>query len=245
MRAEINVTDERRFFTKVILSAYLLWITAFVSVGFYASTLPSHNLTTIIDQNIPFVPEFIWIYMACYIIPFLCIVIVIDFHRLNLMLLSFTIANLTAFIVYLVFPVTFQKPELGRSVTEHFLSIHYRMPTSASNNFPSMHVTFVWLYYFICRGQRLNKMGDAFMLVLVILITLSTLFAKMHLVADVAAGILLALITFALAKYLYLHLADSQTKAMVAFWKMARKMIMGVLIFGTFLLLIVRLRRQV
>jgi membrane-associated phospholipid phosphatase len=88
-------------------------------------------------------------------------------------------------------------------------------------------------------------MGDAFMLVLVVLITLSTLFVKMHLVADVAAGILLALVTFTLTKYLYLHLADSQTKAIVAFGKMARKMITGVLMFGIFLLLIVGLGRRV
>ncbi len=83
------------------------------------------------------------------------------------------------------------------------------------------------------------------MLVLVVLITLSTLFVKMHLVADVAAAILLALITFALAKYLYPHIANSQTKAMVAFGKMARKMITGVLMFRIFLLLIVGLGRRV
>jgi len=245
MRVEINITNERRFFTKVILSVYLLWIPAFVSVGFYASTLPSQNLETIVDRNIPFVPELIWIYMGCYVLPLLSILLVIDWHRFNSMLLSFTIANLTAFIVYLVFPVTFQKPELGRSVAEQFLSIHYRMPTSASNNFPSMHVTFVWLYYFMCCGQRLNKMGDALMLVLIVLITLSTLFVKIHLVADVAAGILLALITFAFAKYLYPHMVDSQTEASVAFGQIVRKMITGVLMFVTFLVLIMGLGRRV
>jgi membrane-associated phospholipid phosphatase len=225
MGAEINTTNERRFFTKVILFVYLLWIPAYVGFGFCASTLPSHDLTTVIDQNIPLIPEFIWIYMLCYALPLLSIVLVVDWHRFNSMLLSFTVANFTAFIVYFVFPVTFQKPELGRSIAEQFLSIHYRMPTSASNNFPSMHVTFVWLYYFMCRGQRLNKIGDAGVLVLTVLITGSTLFVKMHLAADVAAGIPLALITFALAKCLYSHMADSQTKASVALAQMARKVI--------------------
>jgi membrane-associated phospholipid phosphatase len=199
---QINTTNERRFFTKVILSVYFLWITAFVGLGFYASTLPPHTLTTVIDQNIPLVPEFIWIYMACYVLPLLSILLIMEWHRFNRMLLSFAMANLSAFIVYLVLPATFQKPELGRSIAEQFLSICYVVPLSGSNNFPSMHVTFPWPYYLMCRRQRLKKIGDAVMLFLIVLITVSTLFVKTHLVADAVAGILWAFITFALAKYI-------------------------------------------
>jgi len=238
MRAETNTTIERRFYTKLILLVYLCWVVAYVGVGFYASTLPPHNLTTIIDQNLPLVPEFIWIYMACYALPLLSIILVMDWHRFNRMVLSFTIANLSAFIVYFVFPVTFQKPELGRSVAERFLSIHYATPLSGSNNFPSMHVTFTWLYYFMCRRQRLSKIGDTVMLALVVLITVSTLFVKMHLTADAAVGILWAFVSVGLAKYIYPLWVDSQAVASVAFRQMAIRMIPGALMFGIVLLLL-------
>jgi membrane-associated phospholipid phosphatase len=159
------------------------------------------------------------------------------------MLLSFIIANLSSFVVYMTFPINFQKPELGQSLVERFLLILYGAEFfSGSNNFPSMHVTFAWLFYFMCRGQRLSKVGDSLVLFLVVMITISTLFIKMHLVIDAISGALWALATWALAKYLYPHLTNSQNMASAAFKEMIRGLIPVFLLFGVLFFFVVGFR---
>ena len=235
--------QEQKFYIKVIPSVYFIWILAFVIVGSYGSSLPSRDLTTILDRQIPFIPEFVWIYFACYVLPLLSFIVLTDWHRLNYMLLSFIIANLSSFVVYITFPINFRRPELGQSLVEHFLLILYGADFfSSSNNFPSMHVTFAWLFYFMCRGQRLGKVGDSLVLLLVVMITISTLFIKMHLVTDAIFGFLWALATWALTKYLYPRLANSQVRASAAFKEMVGGLVPVFLLFGALFFFVVVFR---
>jgi len=236
--------QEQKFYIRVIPFVYFIWVLAFVTVGSYASTLPTHDLTTILDRQMPFIPEFLWIYVSCYVLPLLSFVVLADWHRFNHMLLSFIIANLSSFVVYITFPVNFQKPELGQSLVEHFLLILYGADFfSGSNNFPSMHIIFSWLFYFMCRGQRLSKVGICLVLFLVVMITISALFIKMHLVTDAIFGILWALATWALAKYLYPRLTNSQVTASGAFKEMIKGLVPVFLLFGALFFFMVGLRQ--
>jgi membrane-associated phospholipid phosphatase len=235
--------QEQRFYIKVIPFVYFIWILAFVTVGSYASTLPMRDLTTILDRQMPFIPEFIWIYVSCYVLPLLSFVVLTDWHRFNRLLLSFIIANLSSFVIYITFPINFQRPELGQSLVERLLLILYRADFfSASNNFPSMHIIFSWLFYFMCRGQRLGKVGTSLVLFLVVMITISAVLIKMHLVTDAISGILWALATWALAKYLYPRLTNSQNMASAAFKEMIRGIVPVFLLFGVLFFFVVVFR---
>ena len=59
----------RWHFAKVLFVTYALWIAAFETVGRYAATLHTVDLTTAWDRAIPLVPAFVWPYELCYAVP--------------------------------------------------------------------------------------------------------------------------------------------------------------------------------
>ncbi|NIO16396.1 MAG: hypothetical protein GTN70_05285 [Deltaproteobacteria bacterium] len=230
---------EWRFYLVIILLVYIIWLLAFTSVNISASNLLSRDLTSRLDRQIPVIPGFVWLYDFCFILPFFSLFIMVDWHRVNRMLLSFIIANVSAFFVYVMFPTAFYKPELGQSIAERFLSIQYGAYPAGANNFPSMHVAFVWLFYLMCRGQRLKGIGDMLILSLTVAATFSTLFVKMHIVADALAGMVWAFLAWAVGTRLYPYLTDSGDAAPVALGKMLKKIAPYILSGGAFLLALI------
>jgi protein-S-isoprenylcysteine O-methyltransferase Ste14 len=216
--------QDRKHYIKITLLAYAIWIVMFEAVGRYAAMLPTRDLTTFLDRQIPLIPEFIWPYELCYVFPFLPLFVIKDFHRFNRTLLSIIFANLSAFILYLTFPIAFPRPELGQSLSEKILYLEYASDFyPGANKLPSLHVTFAWLVYFACRKQRLSKAGDAIVLLTAMLITLSTMFVKQHIILDVVAGVLWAFAAWGTANYFYPLLADPQEPAPLALKKMLKR----------------------
>lgn len=205
----LGIDRERKFYIKVSLVVYLIWIIFFEVVGRYAATLPSHDITSFIDRKIPLIPQFIWPYLLCYIFPLLPLMVVEDLHRLNHTLLSIILANLSAFILFLIFPVAFPRPELGRSLSDYLLSFLYTVDfRPGANKLPSLHVTFAWISYLACRDQKLAKFGNGVILLVAMLITISALFVKQHVIVDVVIGIGWALGSWSLAAKVYRFLVD-------------------------------------
>ena len=62
---------EKRFYLKASLLFYLAWILVFETVGKYAATLPTRDLTLGLDKMIPVAAVFVWPYELCYLFPFL------------------------------------------------------------------------------------------------------------------------------------------------------------------------------
>ena len=220
-----TVDGERKFYIKVSLLVYLVWLILFEAVGWYAADLPTYDITSFIDKQIPLIPQFIWPYMLCYIFPFLPLLVVEDWHRFNLTLLSVIIANLSAFILYFIFPIAFPRPELGQSVSEHLLSLLYKVDFHpGANKLPSLHVTFTWIVYLACRGQRLNKFGQTIVFFVAVLITLSTLFVKQHVMADIVVGLCWAFASWALAGNLYEFLTGPNVDPRTGLKQMMKKL---------------------
>lgn len=242
MKAGNTPSQNRKFYLKVIIIFYCIWLVVFAQINVMVSVLHSYDLTSFLDRKIPLIPQFVWLYVFCYVQPFLSLVILVDWHRLNRTILSFIIANLSGFIVYFTFPTAFQKPDLGNSLSESFLSMQHVSIYSGSNNFPSMHVTFSCLFYFMCRGQRLGKAGDRFMLLLMGLIMVSTIFVKMHIAPDVLAGILWAFGAWALSKNLYPLLTRADSSASEALYQMLKKLIPVTLLLGGLIYILIKCR---
>ena len=59
------------YYFKITSVFYMLWVFAFVFTGMYANRLDSLNLTSLIDKEIPLIPEFVWFYLLCFIFPFI------------------------------------------------------------------------------------------------------------------------------------------------------------------------------
>lgn len=231
---------DRKFYIKISLVVYFLWLIVFEAVGSYASMLPARDFTTFIDRQIPLIPVFVWAYVLCYVFPFLPLFVVKDWHRFNRALLSIIFANLSAFILYLLVPISFPRPELGQSLSERLLSFIYRVDFHpGANKLPSLHVTFTWIIYLACRGQRLNRFGESIVFLLAVMITLSALFVKQHIILDVAVGIFWAFSAWILSGYLYRFLANPYMDPRAGLKQMTRKLVPIFFIFSAVLLSVI------
>ena len=216
--------SDRRFYLAATAAAYAAWIAAYMGTGWYAAALPAHDLTTPLDRAIPFVPEAVWAYELVYLVPFLPAVLARDWHRVNRAFLALTLAHVSATAVYLFFPVAFQKPVPGGSLSERLLSLEYAADfTPGANNLPSLHVAFAWILFLACRCQGLPEAGEALLLGVAAAITASTVLVKQHLVADSALGLLWALAAWSGAGRLYPGLAPEGASARQAFAALVRR----------------------
>jgi membrane-associated phospholipid phosphatase len=179
-------------YAKILVAAYALWFACFWVVGTIASKLPTRDITSSWDVAIPVVPAFVWPYELCYALPFLAILVIRDWRRFDAALVAIAIASGTAFLVYLCVPIAFPRPVLGDGLSERILALEYAADFSpGANKLPSMHVALSWIMGFAMLRQR-GRIVDALIVVTVLAITVSTLFVKQHLVADVAGGIVWA-----------------------------------------------------
>ncbi|MEW6374373.1 MAG: phosphatase PAP2 family protein [Thermodesulfobacteriota bacterium] len=237
------MNEERKFFIKVSLFIYFIWLLAFEAVGLYAVKLPTYDITSIIDKQIPLIPEFIWSYILCYVFPFLPLFVIKDWHRFNRALLAIILSNLSAFIVYLTFPLAFPRPELGQSFSERMLSFEYWIDFyPGANKLPSLHVIFTWIVYLSSRRQRLNKLGDSIIFLVAVMITISALFVKQHIIVDVIAGLFWAFTSWKLAGYLYGHLTTPHMNARNGLNQIVKKFYRFVLLYVAIIFSVIWLR---
>jgi membrane-associated phospholipid phosphatase len=236
-----SMTQDRKHYLKVAFIAYTAWIIAFEAIGRYVATLPTIDITSALDRQIPLVPGWVWIYMCCYFFPFVPLLIARDWHRFNRGLIAIVFANVAAFIVYLAFPVAIPRPALGSSLSEHALAFIYAIDFNpAVTELPSLHVTFSWLVYFMCRHQGLSRIKESLVLSMAILISFSTLFVKQHLIVDVIAGLALATSTWYFAGKVYPLLTKPRVDAPLALRQLTMRLVPFVLVYGVALFLFTR-----
>ncbi len=198
----------RLHYLRVSLLAYVVWIIVFEAVGYYAATLPTRDLSLPLDRQIPLIPAFIWPYLLCYIFPFLPLVVVKDWHRFNRAFLAIILANAAAFLVYIWLPIAFPHPELGPSFSDRILELQFRYDFQpGANKLPSLHVTYAWIVYLVCKKQGLGRIREGLIFMTAVLISVSTLFVKQHILLDVLAGAAWAFASWFAAGRLYPRLA--------------------------------------
>jgi membrane-associated phospholipid phosphatase len=215
---------EVRFYLASCFSIYIVWLFVFDSVGRTSAQLPSHDLTLSVDRSIPFVPEFVWIYLLGYIYPLLPLLAVKDWHRFNTSVLAVMLGNMVAYTAYFLLPVSFPVPAMTAGLSAKVLGFHNWLDFHpGANKIPSFHVASVWISYLACRRQRLRRWGDGAVFAGAALVTLSTLFVKKHLVLDVVAGVLLALAAWFAARWLYPALSGRAKQPIEGFKRMIRR----------------------
>jgi membrane-associated phospholipid phosphatase len=224
--------QNRLYFLRVSLLAYLVWIIVFEAVGFYAVTLPTRDLSLPLDRRIPLVSAFIWPYLLCYVFPLLPLVVVKDWHRFNRALLAIVLANAAAFLAYIVLPVAFPHPELGSSLSDRILAFQFQYDFKpGANKLPSLHVAFAWIVCLLCRKQGLGRAREAMILLSAALISISTLFVKQHILLDVLAGAALAVAAWSTAGRLYHRLAPAGASPREALRTLVRRAALPLLLY--------------
>lgn len=190
---------------KIQVIPKIMWIPLFLSlacnfIAYYGSRLWTtdkihYDLSNSFDEQIPFVPWTVVIYLGCYM--FWIVNYVIGCRQDKEKAFRFISADLFAKIVcmlcFVLFPTTNTRPVVeGYSIWDEWMKKLYHMD-AADNLFPSIHCLTSSFCFIAVRGnEKVPKWYKAASLLLAASVCISTLTTKQHVLIDVIAGIALA-----------------------------------------------------
>lgn len=157
------------------------------------------DMSTPLDRMIPVAPIFVIPYLS--FIPLVFVVIPVILMRSRVEYLRYAtaifIGQLIMNFLYLAVPATVPRPKLAGAdlFTVLLRDLVWRLDEPV-NTFPSNHVFFSVLAICALGALRLRKRWVLFLQVWFGLICLSTLLVHQHVLADVAAGITLGILTY-------------------------------------------------
>ncbi|MBO4235243.1 MAG: phosphatase PAP2 family protein [Firmicutes bacterium] len=173
---------------------YILAIPLYFITHLIASNLPHHNASLPLDSSIPFVASFIWIYVLAYLQWFVGYVALArsDESICKKYFGGELIAKILCAIIFILIPTTMVRPEICACDASSNLVRWMYTIDSPDNLLPSIHCMESWL---VARGlakTNAPKPAKIIMWAFTILVCLSVVFVKQHVVVDIAAGILVA-----------------------------------------------------
>lgn len=189
--------------TKLLCVAILLHMFTYFGSRILASGMYHFDMTTPIDRRIGLVPWTIVIYLGCYIFwgTNYYLGYMQEDREAEVFILSEIIAKLICLFFYLVIPTTCVRPVVTEpGVFESAVRWIYKVD-AADNLFPSIHCLTSWLCVVAVRNQeRIPAWYKKVSVFLAVLICVSTLTTKQHVIVDVAAGVLCAEVSFRIAR---------------------------------------------
>lgn len=161
------------------------------------------NIESSLDLKIPFIPQFLVIYLGCYLF-WIANYILIGRQDRKSMYQFFTgdfIARCICFVVFLIFPTTNTRPVIAADGLWNQGILWLYSIDSAENLFPSIHCLVSWLCYLGIRGRKEIPVWYQYTsMIIAILVFASTLFTKQHVFIDVIGGMLVAELCFFLGR---------------------------------------------
>lgn len=158
------------------------------------------DFTMDIDRSVPFVPEWVYIYLVCYL--FWAANYILVGRGTKEELYRFLTAEMTAKLIcgilFILIPTTNVRPEVpGTDLASVLMRMVYDMD-EPTNLFPSIHCLVSWFCFLGIRDRKdIPTWYKGFSAVFAILVFLSTQFTKQHYAIDVLGGWLLAEVSFA------------------------------------------------
>ena len=100
-------------------------------------------------------------------------------------------------VIFLAYPTTNTRPVIEGSGFWDVLAGWLYSIDAADNLFPSIHCLVSWFCFLAVKGQKkIPTWYKAFSFILAVIVFLSTLFTKQHVIVDVIGGVALAQICF-------------------------------------------------
>lgn len=186
-----------------VLVSSILYLSSYFTIQAVIKS-SEFDLLTEIDRSIPFMPEHVWIYHT--LLPVIVVTMTLVVTTRNVffnILFACAISAIILNISYILLPSYYPRPDIiPNTLSELVVDITHKID-SPNNTFPSTHVTFAWIMFFgVAYANKLSRIVGIKSLYLLwaIGITLSTLTLKQHYIADAAAGLVLACVSFYIAK---------------------------------------------
>lgn len=159
------------------------------------------------DKNFPFVKYFIYIYNSWY--PFLFISLYKLYNNDKKTYKRFYIATLISIIIgniiFIIYPTTIERANfIVNDLSSYILDLTYKLDTPV-NCLPSMHCMLCFIISYSTLSSNLKAKDKTFIIIYSILIILSTLFVKQHVIYDIISSYIISIICYYLLSKIILH----------------------------------------
>lgn len=159
-----------------------------------------HYINYYLDKEIPFIPQFIYIYNLFY--PFIFIAFYYLFKKDENTYYQGIIAGIIGFLlcdmIYLYYPTIMLRPPIPNNIdflTEFIVKITYFFDEPALNCFPSIHCLFCFQIIFsYLKTRSINTKHKVLGITISLLIIISTILVKQHYILDIISAFLICTI---------------------------------------------------
>lgn len=190
--------NKYKFF--LISTGSIFIINAFIYF-FIKLFITEYNLIgSTLDNYIPFIPSFIYFYMMWYPFEIFSLYYIYKKDKKNYIktLGVLIISLIIMYLIFIIYPTMVDRPEVNsfNSLTTLLLYVAFKSDTPV-NCFPSGHciICFVMIFSFL-KSENITLKNKTIFIIINILIILSTLFVKQHVIYDVIGSFILTITSF-------------------------------------------------
>ena len=184
------------------IQVILLSIQGLLYLGVQKLEGPAHDVSCRLDEKIPFWTPGILIYVLWFplIAIFPLTLFAVDQECYISYMMAIIVDIVLSCIVYLAYPSSFQRPVPPDSFTGKIVAILYHLDYTGKNCMPSMHCSmcFIIMYFALQVMGTATGLYVAFF-ILAVLIVISTVLTKQHVIIDVVTGFIAAVIAIGIA----------------------------------------------
>lgn len=168
-----------------------------------AGDWPHHNIEGPLDRMIPFLPATVAIYLGCYLFWIVNYILIARQGKREVcqFFAGDFLSRIVCFLFYLFYPTTNTRPVIeDAGFWDQVVQALYAVD-APDNLFPSIHCLVSWFCYIGLRGKSgVPGWYRIFSCLFALLVCISTLTTKQHVIPDVIGGILLAEVCLYLGK---------------------------------------------
>lgn len=168
---------------------------AYYGTRLVTANMVHYNLSNRLDDQIPLIPWTVVIYFGCYVLWIVNYILGCRQERKTAFrfISADFLAKIICMICFVIFPTTNVRPIIsGNTIWDVGMRLLYRMD-AADNLFPSIHCLTSWFCYIAVReNDKIPLWYRRFSAFAAVLVFISTLTTKQHVLIDVVAGVALA-----------------------------------------------------
>ncbi len=159
--------------------------------------------------KIPFNPYFVYFYCAWYLMLFIIPMhlYIKDKNTYYKYFTSNIISIIISNIIFIIYPTTIIRGNITtNNIASYILNIIYKLDTPILNCLPSTHCLLSFLFiYSLIDTKEINIKFKLIYIIMSILVVLSTLFIKQHVMIDVISALIISIFAYIIVNITNIH----------------------------------------